>query len=188
MKRVFIAIDISNEARSKVAVYIDELRRSARDLRIGWERPEKLHLTLKFLGDVDDRQLRDVEEAVRRASTELRSFRSAISGAGRFPPKGDPRILWLGLDKQENFGNAARTVDKELSKFGFEPEKRKFHPHLTIARLREPYRSGALAAEHLSNAFQTDEFDVWEILIYESELLPTGSVYRKLASYPMIPT
>jgi len=143
MKRVFIAIDISSEARSKIAGYIDRLRRFGRDLRVGWERPEKLHLTLKFLGDVDDHQLGDVEQAVKKVAAEFAGFRLGIYGNGRFPPKGDPRILWLGLTDDGSVSKLAQALDREIAKAGFEPEKRKFHPHLTIARLREPHRSTA---------------------------------------------
>ena len=185
MKRVFIAIDISSEARSKVAAYIDSLMHSARDVRVGWERPEKLHLTLKFLGDVDDHRVADVEQAVKKVAAEFSGFRSEVVGTGRFPPKDDPRILWLGMSDGESLSKLAAALDRELSNAGFEPEKRRFHPHLTIARLREPHRSAALAAEHVSNSFETDDFEVKEIVIYESQLLPTGSIYRKLASYPL---
>ena len=175
MKRVFIAIDISSEARAKVAEYIDRLRRSGRELRVGRERPEKLHSTLKFLGDVEDRQLKRVEQAVAKVAAEFSGFRSGVFGNGRFPPKGDPRILWLGLTNEGSVSKLAHALDPELGKAGFEPEKRKFHPHLTIARLREPHRSTALAAEHVSSEFPKVEFDVTEILIYESRLQSTGS-------------
>lgn len=185
MKRVFIAIDISSEARSKVSAYIDTLKRSARDVRVGWERPEKLHLTLKFLGDIDDNKVSDVEQALKKVAAEFSGFWSKISGTGRFPPKGDPRILWLGLVDDGATALLAQTLDRELSRTGFASEKRKFHPHLTIARLREPHRSVLVAAEHVSNEFETADFAVSELVIYESQLLPTGSVYRKLASFPL---
>src|SRR5829696_5784514 len=172
MKRVFIAIDISSEARAKVAEYIERLRQVGRELRVGWENPEKLHLTLRFLGDVDEHQLISVEQAVRKVAAEFVAFRSAIYGNGRFPPKGDPRVLWLGLTDDGNLSKLAQTLDREIAKVGFEPEKRQFRPHLTIARLREPHRSTALAAAHVSNGFQLVEFDVKEIVIYESRLQP----------------
>ena len=185
MKRVFIAIDIPPEARTKVAEYMDKLKEAGRALRVGWERPEKLHLTLKFLGDVDDNQLSHINDAVKKVSAEFAAFRSGIYGNGRFPPKGDPRVLWLGLTGDETFLKLAHSLDREIAKIGFEPEKRAFHAHLTIARLREPHRSTALAATHVSNGFQLVEFDVKEIVIYESRLQPGGSAYSKLAAFPL---
>ncbi len=182
MKRVFIAIDISDEARAKVAAYIEDLRRSAHELRVGWERPEKLHLTIKFLGDVDDRHLNDIEQAVKRLAANFVCFRSEIKGTGQFPPKGDPRILWLGVEDRGSFSEIARSLDRELANAGFEPEKRRFSPHLTIARLREPSRSRDLAVFHERNKFEPVGFEVREIAVYESRLLPKGSVYTKIGA------
>ena len=185
MKRVFIAIDISEEARSKAASYVDLLKRAARGQRVGWERSEKLHLTIKFLGDIDDRQLNDVEQAVNKVAAEVSAFRLELSGTGRFPPKGDPRILWLGVIDDGDSLAISSSLDRELSNAGFEPEKRRFSPHLTIARLREPRLSRDLAAVHENNEFEPVGFEVREIIIYESKLLPTGSVYTKIAAFPL---
>jgi RNA 2',3'-cyclic 3'-phosphodiesterase len=185
MKRVFIAIDISPEARAKVSEYIERLKRSGRDLRVGWEKPEKLHLTLNFLGDVDDHQLAGIEQAVKTVASQFAGFRSRIYGNGRFPPKGDPRILWLGLTDDGTLSKVAHALGREMAKIGFEPEKRKFHPHLTIARLREPRRSTALAAAHTNNKFQGVDFEVKELVLYESRLHPGGSVYSRLAAFPL---
>lgn len=184
MKRIFVAIDISDSARARVADYIGRLRRAYPRLRVGWERPEKLHLTLKFLGEVGDPKLPDVAEAVARSAKRFREFYAAIAGTGVFPPRGDPRILWLGVLDGGKMGQVADELEREFEKIGFDAEKRKFHAHLTIARLREPRDSVRLAADHIVNEFEPVGFEAREIFVYESELQPTGSSYRKLAAYP----
>jgi RNA 2',3'-cyclic 3'-phosphodiesterase len=185
MKRTFIAVDISDEARQKAASYINGLRRVFQQLRVGWERPEKLHLTLKFLGDVNESRLEEVQQTVGEIARAHDAFRMTLSHTGRFPPKGDPKILWIGAHDEGRLGMIASQIDKELTPLGFEPEKRKFSPHLTIARLREPRLSARLAALHVENDFEPVGFEVREIVIYESELLPKGSIYTQVAAFPL---
>ena len=192
-RRIFTAIDISAEARQKISDYIENLRRDYSGLRVGWEKPEKLHLTLKFLGDCDERQVKNLETAVSNAAnffgkTENRTnFKIKIFETGVFPSKRNARILWLSLrDETEILSKINKLLERECEKIGFEKEKRDFKPHLTIARLREPHKSGDLAAKHLENEFEPVEFEISEIVVYESKLLPTGSIYRKLEGFRFI--
>lgn len=185
MKRVFVAIDISAAARQKAADYTLELRRAFPDLRVGWERPEKLHLTLKFLGDVEDHTLFRVEDIVRRVAGSYSPFDIQLGGTGSFPPKRETKILWVGIQDDGSLAEIAKQIEKECSTLGFEAEKRKFNPHLTIARLREPHRSADLAKTHLEIGFEPVGFEVREIVIYESKLLPRGSIYTPIAKFPL---
>src|SRR5687768_9168717 len=101
-KRIFTAIDISERARQKVSGYIETLRKGFPNVRVGWEKAEKLHLTLKFLGDCDERQLRNLESAAANSvktffeSENVANFKIQISDTGVFPSKRNARILWLG--------------------------------------------------------------------------------------------
>lgn len=189
-KRIFTAIDISEQARQKVSNYIEALRKEFSILRVGWEKAEKLHLTLKFLGDCDERQLRVLEKAAENTaktffeSENTAKFKIQISDTGVFPSKRNARILWLGLyDQAGNLAKINKILETESEKEGFEKEKRSFKPHLTIARIREPHKSGNLVEKHLENEFEPVEFEVSEIVIYESKLQPTGSIYRKLKTF-----
>lgn len=183
MKRIFIAVDISDAVRSKAASYVDGIRRAFPKLRVGWERPEKLHLTLKFLADVNERELMEVQQVLSKLADASCAFQLTIRGTGVFPPRGDPRILWLGAEDGGKLAEIALRIDNELSRLGFEKEKRIFSPHLTIGRLREPGLSHELAAAHENNQFGPVGFEVREIVIYESELLPKGSVYTPIGKY-----
>ena len=185
MKRVFIAVDISDEARRQAAAHIERLRSSFARLRVGWERPEKLHITLKFLGAVSDEQLSGIERAVRAVALQNSEYRVKLAGTGVFPETRDPRILWIGLEPSAATVRLAHAIDDVCAKLGFEPEKRRFKPHLTIGRLREPAASRELAEAHRRSVFEPTEFPIKEITIYESKLLPIGSVYSSLAAFPL---
>ena len=113
-----------------------------------------------------------------------KNIKIQIFDTGVFPSRRNARILWLGLqDEKHSLSKINQLLETECAKIGFEKEKRNFKPHLTIARLREPHKSEDLAAKHLENEFEPVEFEVSEIVIYESKLLPTGSIYRKLKSF-----
>jgi 2'-5' RNA ligase len=178
MKRIFTAVDISAKVRCKVSDYIDELRREFSDLRVGWERPEKLHLTLKFLGDVDDGQLQDLNDAARETAKRISAFDLRVSKTGVFASAKNARILWLGVeDETGSLPKLNELLESACEEKGFLREKRSFKPHLTIARIREPRQSKELIERHLQNDFQSNEFTISEIVIYQSQLQKSGSVY-----------
>ncbi len=177
-KRIFIAVDISDEARTSAAVYIAGLRQRFRDLRVGWERLEKMHLTLNFLGDTGIAELESVCEIVARVAAGNGPFQLSVRGTGVFPNPKRPRVLWLGVDGEiDAIRRIKSDLDAGLSETGFESERKTFTPHLTIARLREPERSGEIAARHLSNEFDSTEFTVSSLTVYESRLDRHGSTY-----------
>ena len=183
-RRIFTAIDISDEAREKVSVYIESLRRDFQDLRVGWEKSEKLHLTLKFFGDVYENELENVQKIAENTASQMSSFKLKISSNGVFPNLSKTKILWLGLeDESDCLKKTNEIFEKECEKFGFAKENRNFKPHLTIARLREPEKSKKLAEIHLQNEFPPIEFSAESLVIYESKLLSNGSIYRKLRSF-----
>lgn len=177
-KRIFIAVDIPPEVKRRVSEYIDDLRTDFSDLKVGWERAEKLHITLKFLGDVEPEKLCGLIEAIEKKAGILSKFTVKIERTGVFPNERKVRILWLGFG--DEFGGLKKTYDlleSVCEKIGFHREKRAFLPHLTIARLRAPDKSADLAKKHLAKEFEPAGFEVCEIVIYESRLQPSGSVY-----------
>ncbi len=177
-KRIFIAVDISEEARRLADGYIHGLREPFSDVRVGWERPEKMHLTLNFLGDTGTAELVSVRQIVRDVAGRNGAFRLRIDGTGVFPNQKRPRVLWLGVDGQiDAIRRIKSELDAGLSGIGFKSERKIYTPHLTIARLREPERSGAIAARHLSNEFDSPEFMVSSLTVYESRLDRHGSTY-----------
>jgi 2'-5' RNA ligase len=177
-KRLFIAIDLPLSLKQTVANYQEALRKHFEKLRVSWEKMDKFHLTLKFLGETDEAQLESLQAIVREITEKLKSFQLQISGTGVFPNINNPRVLWIGLiDEESRLGEIKRDLENMCEKIGFLKEKRAYTPHLTIARIREPQKSKGLAQRHLENKFEPASFHVSEIVIYESRLQPTGSVY-----------
>ena len=177
-RRIFIAIDISDAAQAACAAHIERLRRQSPKVRVGWERTEKLHITLKFLGDTADDRVEDVVHSVARIATEHRAFELAIAGPGVFPGSSRPRILWIGVhDPSDAVSKLNRDVEDACERLWFEKEGRRFHPHITIGRVREPQNGIPLAKSHLETLIEPIEFAVNSVAVYESKLLPSGSVY-----------
>ncbi|HMQ03475.1 MAG TPA: RNA 2',3'-cyclic phosphodiesterase [Pyrinomonadaceae bacterium] len=183
MKRVFAAIDIPLSARNSAARHIASLRMKFAGHKIGWVRPDNLHLTLKFFGDVADIQLEKIEEVIAVAADEFEPFKFEIAGTGVFPNRRRPRVLWLGIENPQTLQRVAAMLDLQCEQIGFPPEKRPFHPHLTIARIREPERSGIVADEHLCSEFESNECWARDIVLYQSVLGPDGSTYTRLRSF-----
>lgn len=178
MKRIFTAVDISDETRRKFSDYIATLRAGFPNVRVGWDKPEKLHLTLKFLGDINEKQLGDLTGAVSETAKQISDFKLRISKTGVFPTMQNARILWLGVeDEKGSLRKLNEILESQCNSKGFAGEKRSFKAHLTIGRLREPHNSRQLVENHLRNDFESAEFTIKEIVIYESKLAPTGSVY-----------
>ena len=184
MKRIFVAIDISGEARRKASEYIESLRRQFPKLRVGWDKYEKLHLTLKFLGETSDKQLAELTQAVAKAARETSNFKLRIADTGVFPSRRKARVLWLGVkDEKGSLRKLNEVLENEGEPHGLTREKRDFKAHLTIARLREPEKSRSLIEAHLQENFAAIEFEVSEIVIYQSELSPQGSRYTVVSKH-----
>ena len=186
MKRIFVAVDISDKARSAAADYIEKLRGAFRDVRIGWERAEKLHLTMKFLGDCEETQLKELEKIVAGIAEKIQRFEIQIADTGVFPNAHSPRVLWIDvMDAAGNLVQIHDLLESNCEKIGFERERRRFVPHLTIGRVKEPNKARDLAEKHLKNKFEPVEFIVPEIVIYESKLLPSGSIYSVVSKHEL---
>lgn len=184
MKRIFVAVDISEEARREISEYIENLRRQFPAPRVGWDKPEKLHLTLKFLGDTDDEQLAKLSQAVEETARQISNFKLRIAGTGAFPNRRKARVLWLGVeDEKGSLRKLNEILESECERSSFSRETRDFKAHLTIARLREPEKSKNLVAAHLQGKFEAPEFEVSEIVIYQSELSPQGSRYTVVSRH-----
>ena len=180
-KRIFVAIDISEAARAKVADYIKILRGEFPHLRVGWERAEKLHLTMKFLGEIDEARLENLIEAVENTAKQISNFKLQIADTGVFPSVENARILWLGLkDEKGSLQNLSEILEIECGKRNFAREKRDFKPHLTIARLRQPQKPSKLASVHIGNDFISSNFDGKELIVFQSQLQPKGSRYTPI--------
>ncbi len=184
--RLFCAIELAAEVRAQAARYMAGLRERAPEVKASWDREEKLHLTLKFFGDVADERVARLVSALERAASSTNPFELKLRGTGAFPPSGLARVLWLGVvDPTGRLAELQKQVEDECAAAGFAREGKRFHPHLTIARLRRPEGARALAAAHKEMKFEAEAFNVSEIVLIKSELLPQGSRYTKLSAHVM---
>jgi len=179
--RAFVAFDLPSDIIDHVVRLQSALR--ARGLRLRWVRPQNLHLTLKFLGDILQADAGTVGQAIQRSGQGMEPLEMTIQGMGVFPGIKRPRVLWIGLGGQiELLRQLYARIEAELSDLGFDREKRGFTAHLTIARFKE-----AVAPQDLLQAFQ--ELGVYEprafladrLILYKSDLRPQGAIYTPLA-------
>lgn len=186
-KRIFIAIDISDKAREAVARYIDNLRVEFRRASISWEQPEKLHFTIRFLGEIDDAQSARVIDIADAAARVHEPFAVRIVNTGVFPHPKDPKVLWLGVKRGEHEMTRINSeIESALGAAGFPAERRRFHPHLTIGRVRDPLRSRELIRVHRQRQFEPIVFTITGITVYESNLLRSGSLYSPLQRFQFL--
>ncbi|RKY62807.1 MAG: RNA 2',3'-cyclic phosphodiesterase [Candidatus Latescibacterota bacterium] len=183
--RTFVAVDISDEARGRVRDLVEELKQYKADVR--WVAPESLHLTLKFLGEIDEGRLEDVFSGVEEAVSGVEPFRMVLEGLGGFPGLGRPRVLWVGVsDGAEELRNLAARVEGSLEHRGFPREDRPFSPHLTIGRVKRlSGRLRQLTDAMRGGGFGPEEVRVEEVKVMKSDLRPSGAVYTTLRSFPL---
>jgi 2'-5' RNA ligase len=185
--RAFIAIDLPKELHAALSREQSVLRRAAPDAR--WTRPEGIHLTLKFLGEITDRQCARVREALGLLGP-LEKFSVEVKGFGFFPDARRPRVFWAGVEAPPALEKLAQEIEKAAARLGFTPENRPFKPHLTLARFKEPRPQPALLAAIAERtggapeAFSLGRFEASEFFLYESKLSPEGAEYLKLAQFP----
>jgi 2'-5' RNA ligase len=186
--RTFIAIELAANVRAQIARHIQTLRQQFPDVRASWVREENLHLTLKFLGEVSVEDIQKLSTAAASAAAAINPFALSILGPGTFPPHGQPKVLWIGIeDEQRNLIQLQARLEDECVRLGFARESRSFHPHLTIARVRSPKGSRQLAQSHKDTDFPFQNVSVSEIVLFRSELRSEGSKHTALSRHPLRP-
>jgi 2'-5' RNA ligase len=185
MIRSFIAIDLPEATRHALAAVQEHLKQSRAGVR--WVKPSSIHLTLKFLGNIHPAQVEDIARAVAQEVRDQPPITLGAAGLGAFPSRRKPRVLWIGMEGEvQRLTRIQSRVENALQLLGFAREKRAFRPHLTIGRVKDRRRLQSLIdamAELKIPEF--DSFDVTEIILYKSDLRPTGAIYTKLHRMPL---
>jgi 2'-5' RNA ligase len=179
--RTFVAIEMSPAVRRQAQTLIHQL--AARTTAVRWVSADQLHLTLKFLGDVEDKRLYDVCCAVDRAVAERPPFEVLCRGFGAFPQLNRPRTLWLGLeDPAGRLADLQERVEAEFTALGFPREVRAFRPHVTLGRVDQRHRQlGRFTGELGQYADRPwGSVPVKECVVYTSELSPAGPSYTAI--------
>lgn len=181
--RTFVAIELDNEIKDSLSTLIRELDTAGRSIR--WVKPNGMHLTLKFLGEISQDKITDVESVLGNIAKDYPAFPLSFAGTGTFPLGARvPRIVWVGIGENETLRTIQTRVENELQKIHFPREKRQYHPHLTLGRVKGPHNLETV----LKTLSQYKEADfggmmVTKISLFKSTLKPSGAEYTILSEY-----
>jgi RNA 2',3'-cyclic 3'-phosphodiesterase len=189
--RLFIGIELPAQLQAEVSrateTLAEELARVAPRIALRWVRPPNLHLTVWFLGEVDEPRAGEIIEVLGEPF-QTPAFTLRIGGVGTFPPSGPPRALWLGVhDGASSLVAVHAELSARLGKIGLEPERRGYSPHLTVGRFKEVRRADVSVVRRLI-ARSTDvigECGIDAVALVRSRLSPKGSQYEKLLRVPL---
>lgn len=186
--RAFVAIDLPENIKLAIARQQHILRTAsslgASSAEIRWTRAEGIHLTLKFLGEISEKQLTQVTGALATLGS-FQTFPVELKGFGFFPDAQRPRVFWVGVDAPPALAQLAGRVEASLKTLGFTSTQHAFTPHLTLARFKISKPQPNLKAFIEGQAGLTlGRFEVSEFFLFESKLSSRGAEYRKIARFP----
>lgn len=173
--RTFFAVELGDNARAEALRCIERLHAAPGGDRVRWVRPEALHVTLRFLGDVPADAVPVLAEQVGRQAAKLAPFELALGDLHAFPNARRPRVVALDLAPEQPLAELAAASERGVVAAGLEPERRRFRPHLTLGRLR-----GARCPDTDGQDVAPSPFRVDEVVLFRSELRPQGSLYTPL--------
>ena len=178
--RTFIALELP----ASIIELLDNVQQEIKSLalRARWVRTENIHLTLRFLGDIDPGHVDRIDEAIHKAAEGFAPFTLALKGVGFFPGIKRPRVIWAGLGGQIRLLiQLQRKLADSLAAIGFPNEKRPFKGHLTLGRIREAVNPDTIRQViEIYSDLGSEEFTVGRVALFQSDLKPTGAVYTRL--------
>lgn len=179
-RRTFIAVELPIEVREKLKEVVGSLRKTGADMRC--VKAENTHLTLRFLGGVEEQALDNIKKAMEKALEGITSFNILFHGVGAFPKIESPRVIWLGVrEGKEKLHEIRDRLEENLSQIGIEKEDREYHSHLTLGRVKSQLGRERLLSWIKSNAeFELGPMKVNKIVLMESILKREGPEYSPL--------
>ncbi len=177
MIRLFVSLELPDVVRERLAGLCCDVP-GAR-----WTEPEQMHLTIRFIGEVEEHVFDEIRDGLGSVSVE--PFPLTLRGVGHFPPRGQPRVLWVGVERSDALRILHQRVDAALVRSGVAPERRKFAPHVTLARLRRtPTRAvGSFISQNA--LFEEGPIEIDRFWLYSSRLSRKQAVHRPEAEYPL---
>jgi len=181
--RTFIAVDLDEIIKNELNAFIQKLR--GLPVNIRWAKSNGMHLTLKFLGEIKEEQVPDINKLLEITTAGFESFSLNIKGTGWFPPGNRiPRILWAGCQENETIMSLQRTIENDLEKMHFKREKRKYHPHLTLGRVKSNKNINKVIDELIRQKDKDfGSMEVAKVTFFQSILKPTGAEYKTLSEH-----
>lgn len=190
--RTFIAIDLPSDVKEALSAFVETLK--GRGLSgVRWVNPNGIHLTLKFLGEIPPSTVPLLLDAIESVAASHHCFTLGLGRLGVFPDPDNPRVLWVGLDGDlSSLAELQASVEEQCLFLGFEPDRRRFTPHLTLGRVRralpETERELVRAAMQEEANPGSIQWQVDEIHLIHSTLTPQGAVYRSLGTARLLDT
>jgi len=186
--RAFLAIEPPAEILKAAGILQEKLKKEITG-KISWTRPQGNHLTLKFFGDIDENDKKNICAAVEKRVALTTPLSIKIEGTGCFPNSKKPRVLWLGASGGdiEKIAALQARLEEDFEKIGFQRENRKFRPHLTLGRVKNPDEvMGVGEAINKYSDYSAGEFICKEVVLFQSKLAPQGAIYSKLKTFNFI--
>lgn len=177
MPRLFVAIDPPDNIKKNLETMFFGIQ-GAR-----WVPLDQLHLTTRFIGEVDGSMFLDIKQVLEEA--RIPPFDIRLKGVGHFPPRGKPRVIWVGLDNSDPLQMLRKKIDSALMKIGVEPEGRKYSPHITLARLKNTPLQKVTNFLAGNGLFSQDPFEVTEFVLYSSTLTRKGAIHTVEKMYSL---
>lgn len=179
--RTFICFELPQDIVERIREVQSELASAGRGRGVRWVKPGNIHLTLKFLGDVERSRLPEIADALKSVAAGCAPLTIGINGAGAFPNTMTPRVFWIGVDEPTGALLSCRdAVEAACESLGFPREKRKFSPHLTIGRIKGQENVQDVTGRLVNLRLEPMEFTASEIVIMQSILKQTGAEYKPL--------
>lgn len=183
--RTFIAIDLDEEIKKTISEFIRKLDTGNKHIR--WIKPQGMHLTLKFLGDITNEKITGVKSVLAKTVKDHRPFQLSLKGTGTFPRgKKFPRILWIGVKENQSLLKLQSRIENDLERHHYPKEQRKYHPHLTLGRVKIPYHlESVLSILDKNKEREFGDMFVRRITLFLSTLKPTGAEYTILSEFAL---
>lgn len=182
--RSFIAIDIEKKDVVEKIVNIEQLlKKSGAILKL--VEPENLHITIRFLGEIDEKDVPILKATIEKNVAQFNPFVISLKGIGAFPTKKNPRVVWIGVEKNRDMViQIAKKINTDLDKMGFRIDKHEFHPHVTIARVKR-FNSTLKSIIQQNKEIEIGDIIVRKVKIKKSTLTPQGPIYTTLEEIPL---
>ena len=189
--RTFIAIELPEPIKNFLAKLIDKLKDTRADVK--WVQPQNIHLTLKFLGERDDKEVKEISEILDEVAKNHKSFQIQINALGAFPNLNSPRVIWVGIDQGDTeTKNIFKDLEDSICKVGIPKEDRAFSSHITIGRTRSTKGLAELiqAITSLNESIGKEKFTftAGSITLFKSTLTPKGPIYDVLKAVNLTTT
>lgn len=184
--RSFLAFELSPEMKRKVEGVYENVRTSRLEVR--WVRPEGIHITLVFMGDVKEENIAAIGNELGKVCSEFAPFQASLKGMGCFPSCRNPRVIWIGLEGEvERMSSFRDDLQKRLVPFGVKAEKRRFNPHLTLGRFKKPSRDEGEIGKLIDTYkdLTSHACSLHELVLFKSDLKPSGAIYTKMLPYSL---